>query len=400
MRIGTANSYAVAMEQLYKRQSDLVSQQEKLSSGLNVNRASDDPTGMAQAERVQAHLTRIKTDQRALEVQNNAITSAESTLGESMKQLQGVRDLVLAAENGGYSQENRATLALQIRSLRDHLFTLANRSDSNGIALFGGLGSTSTPFADQVVGVDFQGNPGQRSATTSNLPGAMDGQAIWMNIGSGNGVFDVSLAATNTGGAWTDPGTVVTPSAITGDNYSISFSITGTAPNEVTTYEVLNTTQGTTVATGQPFKAGAPIQFDGMSIIVNGAPANGDAVAVAPSTQDSIFQVLDRAATSIDNADGSNLLSQAVSRALVEIDSSLERLSSARSQAGDWLNRADSITSAQGARTIALNADRARAVELEPIKGLSDFTNMQTAYQTALQSYAAIQKLSLFNFIN
>ncbi len=400
MRIGTANSYAVALEQIYKRQSDLVSQQEKLSSGLSVNRASDDPTGMAQAERVQANLTRIKTDQRALEVQRNAITSAESTLGESIQQVQGVRDLVLAAENGAYSQENRATLALQIRSLRDHLFSLANSSDSNGIPLFGSLGSLPAPFADQIGGVNFQGNAGQRSATTTNLPGAMDGQAIWMNIGSGNGVFDVSLAATNTGSAWTDPGTVVTPSALTGDQYSISFSITGTAPNEATTYEVQNVTQGTTVATGQPFQAGAPIQFDGMSVIVNGAPANGDAVNVAPSTQDSIFTVLDRAADSIDNAKGSNLLSQAVARALVEMDSSLEKLGAARSQAGDWLNRADSITSAQGARTISLNADRARAVELEPVKGLSDFTTMQTAYQTALQSYASIQKLSLFNYIN
>ena len=34
------------------------------------------------------------------------------------------------------------------------------------------------------------------------------------------------------------------------------------------------------------------------------------------------------------------------------------------------------------------------------VKGLSDFNLTQTSYQAALQSYAQIQKLSLFNFIN
>jgi flagellar hook-associated protein 3 FlgL len=396
MRIGTANSYALALDQLYRRQSDLVGQQEKLSSSLNVNRASDDPTGMAQAERVQAHLKRVETDQRALELQRNAITTAESALGDGVDRLQDVRDLVLAAGNAAHSEEGRATMALQMRNLRDQLFSIANRTDSNGVALFGGLGSTATPFADQIGTVDFQGTPGQRSATTSNLPGAMDGQAIWMNVRSGNGTFEVGLSATNTGTAWTDPGTVVSPAAITGNNYSISFSVV----NGVTTYDVTDTTLGTAVATGQPYVPGGTIQFDGMAIVVNGTPANGDTVGVAPSTQSNVFEVLDQAIAAIDSAKGDNRLSQAVALSLVEIDASLERLQSARSQAGDWLNRADSITDAHSARTIQLNADRARAVELDPVKGISDFTTMQTAYQTALQSYASIQKLTLFNFIN
>ena len=34
------------------------------------------------------------------------------------------------------------------------------------------------------------------------------------------------------------------------------------------------------------------------------------------------------------------------------------------------------------------------------VKGVSAFTRIPTGYQTALQSYAQVQKLSLFNFIN
>ena len=64
------------------------------------------------------------------------------------------------------------------------------------------------------------------------------------------------------------------------------------------------------------------------------------------------------------------------------------------------MNRADTITSTQDARSIQLEADRSRAEDLDMVKGISDFNNQQTGYQVALQTYAQVQKLSLFNFIN
>ncbi len=396
MRTGTANTYDNALDQLLRRQSDLSTQQEKLSTQKRVNRASDDPAGTAQAERAMVRIGRIEVDQRALEVQRSALATAESALGDANALVRGARDLVIAAGNGAYSPRDRGTLALQIANLRDQLFALSNRTDSNGVPLFGGLGSSGSPFADVPAGVLFQAVAGQRSATATALPGAMDGQAIWMNVASGNGSFKVSLAPGNTGAAWTDPGSVASPAAVTGNNYSVSFSVVG----GVATYDIVNTSTATTVASGQPYADGAPIQFDGLSIVVHGQPLNGDSVMVAPSTQTNIFKVLDDAIAGIDNAQGDNRLAQVVALSLVQIDAGMERLQAARSQAGDWLNRADNITQAQELRTLALEADRSRAVDLDAVKGISDFNKFKTGYDAALQSYAQIQRLSLFNFIN
>jgi flagellar hook-associated protein 3 FlgL len=396
MRIATANTYDNALEQLYKRQSDLANQQERVSTGQRVIRPSDDPAAAAQAERVMTRLNRIDVDQRSLESQRAALATAESALGEATGLVQGARDLAISAVNAGYSPRDRTTVANQIANLRDQLFALSNRTDSTGVSLFGGLGSSGAPFADTTPGVTFQATAGQRAATATALPGAMDGQAIWMAVPTGNGVFKVSLGAVNTGTAWTDAGSVVTPSAQTGDNYSVTFSVVG----GVTTYDVVDTTTAATVATAQPYVDGAPILFDGLSVIVHGAPANGDSVDVAPSAQTNIFKVLDDAIANIGNAQGNNQLTQSVTLALVEIDASLERLQSARSQAGDWLNRADTITNTQSARTLSLESERSRAVDLDMAKGISDFNKFQTGYQAALQSYAQIQKLTLFNFIN
>ncbi|PJC11454.1 MAG: flagellar hook-associated protein 3, partial [Comamonadaceae bacterium CG_4_9_14_0_8_um_filter_60_18] len=60
----------------------------------------------------------------------------------------------------------------------------------------------------------------------------------------------------------------------------------------------------------------------------------------------------------------------------------------------------DRISANQENRSIQLESDRSRAEDLDMIKGISDFNNQQTGYQAALQTYAKVQQLSLFNFIS
>ncbi len=396
MRIGTANVYETSLEQLYKRQNEMLTQQEQLSSGLRVNRASDDPLAAAQAERVMVRLNRIHTDQRALETQRSALSSAEAGLGEALGRMQDLRELVVAAGNAAFSPADRNTLAKQISSLRDQIFAIANRTDSNGVPLFGGLGSAGAPFADIPAGVLFQGASGQRCATTTALPGAMNGQAIWMDVPSGNRTFEISLAAGNSGGLWSDPGSVISPALVTGDNYRITFSVAA----GVTTYDVVDTITSATISSNQPYVDAAPIQFDGISILAHGKPAHGDALEIAPSVPRNVFNLLDDTIRSIDDAPSDNRLAHAVALSLAQIDTAMERMQAARGQAGDWLNRADTITDQQSARSLSLESDRSRAVDADMVKTISEFNQSQTGYQAALQSYAQIQRLSLFNYIN
>jgi len=403
MRLGSANTYDNALQNLYTRQSELSSQQEKLTSGKNINRPSDDPTGAGQAERALTRITRVATDQRALEVQRNSITQSESTLGDATSLVQSIRDLVVSAGNGTLSPTDRASKAQEMQGLRDQLFTLANKTDSNGIPLFGGLGSASAPFTDASTGVAFSGVAGQRASTETTLPGAMDGQAIWMNVPTGNGTFNVSLGSatpptTNTGTLSTDTGQVVSTAALTGHNYTITFSVAAGA----TTYGVIDkstTPTPTTISTGQPYVDGQAIQFDGMSFTAHGAPAMNDVIQISPSTKTNIFKVLDDAIAGIKSS-GTADVNQTIPLALTQIDAGMNKISAARGQAGNWLNRADNITSSQQSRTIQLTADKSRAEDLDMVKGISDFQKAQTGYQAALQSYAQVQKLSLFNYIS
>ena len=60
---------------------------------------------------------------------------------------------------------------------------------------------------------------------------------------------------------------------------------------------------------------------------------------------------------------------------------------------------ADRISANPEKRSIQGEGDRSRAEDLDMIKGVSGFQNQNTGYQAALQSYAQVQKLSLFNYI-
>ncbi|MDM0014735.1 flagellar hook-associated protein FlgL [Variovorax sp. J22P168] len=393
-RLGTANTYDNAVRQITSRQSQLATLQEQLTAGKKVLRPSDDPTGAAQAERAITRMARVATDQRALEVQRNAVATAESTLGAAMTAVQTFRTLAVQAGNTSLTAADRANLAQQMTTLRDQILAYANEKDSNGQPLFGGLGSTAAPFTDTAGGVTYDGIAGQPASGTLSVAATLDGHATWMNVPTGNGVFAITQA-TGTAGVYSDAGKVTDPSAVTGNDYSIVFGVNA----GVTTYSVLDTTSGSTVLSARPYVSGQAIAFDGISLTASGTPADGDALRVKPSTTTSLFGVLDSAIAGIRDATGSAAVGQAVAQSLAQIDAGISRLQASRGTAGDLLNRVDDISGRQDDRSIQLEADRSRAEDMDMVKGLSDFQNQQTAYTAALGTYAQIQRQSLFNYI-
>lgn len=413
LRLASANALESSLRGITQRNADLAALQENLTTGKRVVRPSDDPTAAAQAERALTRISRIQTEQRALEMQRNNLALSESVLGETISLVQEFRDLAVAAGNGANSGRERETLAAQMTALREQIFALSNRTDTNGLPLFGGLGSAEKPFTTSLDGAapdpdyNFNGLAGQRSSSEVAVPFMIDGRATWMDVPETNGVFNVSLGATNTGRVFSDIGQVTDAAlaAVDGFDYTISFATVA----GVMTYTATNNTTAA-VVTGN-YKENASIQLGGIQIRVQGTPADGDTLEVNPndpnpSNRPSVFRVLDRAIEGMylpgtrKGADSTNAnFNHELAISLAQIDNALEQLQRGRATAGDLLNRADRITSQQDERNVQLQSDRSRAEDLDMIAGISDFQNQQTAYSAALQSYAQIQRLSLFNFI-
>jgi flagellar hook-associated protein 3 FlgL len=407
MRVTTAHAYDRTIAQLNKRQAELAAQQEHISTGKRVIRASDDPVAAALSEAVQNRMSRVQTDQRALDASRTSIQQAESGLGEAGELIQKVRDLIIAGGNATYGPVQRAALAQEIEGLREQFFAVTNRQDSAGRSLFGGLGGSPTPFV-QAFGsgageVRFDGQRGQQAAGDNHLPQAMDGEAIWMRVPQGNGSFVLSLPDSNSGGVRSDAGEVTNLSAFTGQDYRIDFSGSPGAMQ----YSVTNVTTGLPVAgqTGVAYGTGATVAFDGMSFQLSGQPQPGDRIDVAPAdTPTDIFKVMQNAINALrGGADGPGdaaRRTQDLGRSLTELDAGHDRVLLARAQAGQWLSRADSIETMLGNREVDHATEQSGLEDVDMVKAYSQFKSMELGLQAAMQSYASVQKLSLFQYVS
>src|SRR5882724_1039781 len=188
MRISTANSFDASVNALIQRQSDMAASQEQLSTGNRVNRASDDPAAAARAERALAAEANATAAERGVDASKNAMTLSESALGDASDLLQQIRETLVAAGNGSYSDAERSTLADKISGLRTQLLGVANRQDGSGTYLFGGQAAGHAPFLDATGGVVYQGASGQVNAASGEpLPLTVDGQTAWTSARTGNG---------------------------------------------------------------------------------------------------------------------------------------------------------------------------------------------------------------------
>lgn len=401
MRVSTANQNDISVANLQRRQREMLDSQQSMTTLKRVNRASDDPTAAARAERALALESRTVASQRAVEASRNAMSSTESALGDASTVMQQARDALVAGGNATYSDDERVSLAKSLRTLRSQLLTIANRGDGAGGYLFSGQGSSSPPFVDAPAGVQFRGQSGQIGVGDDEpLALTVDGQATWLSAPTGNGVFE-TRAVTQNGTGWIDTGSVTNPSALTGDPYSVTFNVTGTAPNTTTTYSVLRNGVATAV-TNAPFVSGQAIEVDGQSFTISGAPAAGDRFDLVPSTPTlNIFAVLDRAATELETPRrNGGQITQTVTTALRDIDSSMARISAQRSATGEALSRIETATDRLDSVKLQAQTERSQAEDLDMVEAISNFTQQQTNYETALKSYSSVQKLSLFNYLN
>ncbi|MDG0855208.1 flagellar hook-associated protein FlgL [Roseateles puraquae] len=401
MRLSTANLYDASIANLQRRQQALQEQQQQLTSGKRIATASDDPTGAARAERALAAIGRVDANQRALEASRNSMTLAESALGDANELLQQAREAMVAAGNASYSDAERMSQANKLQGIRDQLLSIANRPDGSGGYLFSGQGSSSPPFLDQAGGVTYVGVAGTiQTGNLDNFQLSIDGRATWEQARSGNGTFVTEPAANSVTGnppqAWVDSGRVIDPTLVTGQNYRID--ITGTAPTQ--TYAVTNTDTGAGVSTGS-YTSGQAIKFDGISVAVTGTPADGDAFTIAPATNTlKVFDVLDRAISELKTPLRSNAqIAQSNSGRLRDLDAVMGGLQNVRSQTGERLNNLDGTETRLAALKQYNTQEKSAAEDIDMVQGISDFQNQQTGYDTALKTYAMVQRMSLFQYI-
>jgi flagellin len=111
---------------------------EKLSSGLRINRAGDDASGLAVSEKLRSQIRGL--NQASTNAQNGIsfIQTAEGYLQESEDIVQRLRELAVQAANGIYSDEDRMYIQIEVSALVDEVDRIASHAQFNGMNLLTG----------------------------------------------------------------------------------------------------------------------------------------------------------------------------------------------------------------------------------------------------------------------
>lgn len=123
----------------------LAKAQEQISTGRQINRPSDSPTGTNAAMRLREELAAGTQYARNASDGISWLGRADSTLSTMLDQTRRARDLMVQGTNGTMGPEPREALAMELEQIRESLLSQAN-TQHMGRPLFGGTTAGSTAY--------------------------------------------------------------------------------------------------------------------------------------------------------------------------------------------------------------------------------------------------------------
>ncbi|HUX38078.1 MAG TPA: flagellin [Rectinemataceae bacterium] len=111
---------------------------EKLSSGLRINRAGDDASGLAVSEKMRSQIRGLQRASKNAEDGISLIQTTEGYLQESQDIIQRLRELAVQASNGIYTSEDRTQIQVEVSQLVSEIDRIASHAQFNGLNVLTG----------------------------------------------------------------------------------------------------------------------------------------------------------------------------------------------------------------------------------------------------------------------
>jgi flagellar hook-associated protein 3 FlgL len=427
MRVATSMIFDAGVAAINKQTASLLHLQQQVATGRRILTPSDDPVAAARALEVTQSkdiLAQYSTNQ---DNANSALGLEEAQLTSVNDMFARIKELTVQAGNATLSASDRKSIAFELRGRFDELLGIANAADGQGQYIFSGYMGSTKPFGGNVdflnAGneISYQGDDGQRRlqvSATRQIEISDSGNDVFSRIRNGNGYFVTDYANANTGTGVIDVGNVTNPAAwnaLTNKTISIEFTVDSSVTPNVTYYDIIDTTAGTSLLTGLApptalasqgvYQVNQPILIPGAgaSVTISGDPATGDAFSIAPSTSQSVFKTLANliktlesdASLPADNAKYSN----EIGFALNNFDKANDNILRVRAMIGSRMTELESLDSVNQDLNLQYQQTLSNLQDLDYAKAISDMTRKQTDLEAAQKSFIQTSQLSLFNYL-
>lgn len=117
---------------------DLTKDIEKLSSGMRINKAGDDASGLAVSEKMRSQIQGLRQAERNAEDGMSFIQTTEGYLDETHAIIQRIRVLAVQAANGIYSAEDRQLIQVEVSALIDEVDRISSQAEFNKMKMLTG----------------------------------------------------------------------------------------------------------------------------------------------------------------------------------------------------------------------------------------------------------------------
>lgn len=404
MRISSSTIFNSSVYGMQQQQSAINQTQQEITTGLKS--PASDPVAAAQALMV-SQADSINTQYQANQTAaTNRLSLNESVLQSVTTLLQNVQSTVVSAGNASLNNSDRTSIATQLNGMYQQLISLANSTDGNGVYLFAGGTGTTQPFQATGAGVQYTGDQSKQQvqiAPSQQVQVSLSGADLFQNIKMGNGSFVTQAGSSNSGGATINPGVITNQTSwnASGKDFTLQFSVSGAT----TTYDVIDNSTGTTVATAQPYTSGNAIALgtSGASVAITGNPANGDSFSVKPSTNESVFTTLNNLITAlqtpVNNASGNAALTDSLNTASQGISNDLGNILKVRAGNGARLNQVTSAQSTSTSMGIQYQTNLSKLQGVDYTQAISRLNQETLALQAAQKSFVQVSNLSLFAYM-
>jgi len=157
---------------------------EKLSSGMRINRAGDDASGLAVSEKMRSQIRGLQRAEKNAADGISLIQTTEGYLQETQDILQRIRELAVQSSNGVYTSEDRMQIQVEVSALVDEINRIASHAQFNGMNLLTGrfARDTGTNVVTASMWLHIGANMDQRERV---FVGTMSAQGLGLQSSSG-----------------------------------------------------------------------------------------------------------------------------------------------------------------------------------------------------------------------
>ncbi|MFT6193505.1 MAG: flagellar hook-associated protein 3 FlgL [Cognaticolwellia sp.] len=400
MRVSTAQFYIQSGLKMSNQQSSVNEQVNHISSGKRVITAKDDAVAYGTLAGYKNDLANIDKYQRNITQAENHNSLVDTTLSNAEGMINELKDLMLQANNGGYTANDLAAIGQQASQNLQQILGIANTQDQSGSYVFAGYQIDDAPFALQADNsVNYRGDNGVRElqiAKNVTIATNQSGEQVFEKVPNATGDFSATYN-NNSSGIAVERAVVADASSYNSTANPADFTF------EFSTATDLSITDGAGNVTNiADYVPGQTIAFNGIEVKLSGTPLPGDNFSLTPEQNVGVFDTIKSAIDWINTkASGKEDPQVQVdfNQILNQLDDSINHLTSSRAESGINLQVIDRQKSNHLDTELYLTSGKSSIEDLDFAKAISAFEQSKIALQAAQQTFTQVQGLSLFNYI-